>query len=102
MPISDTELDEFRQRFTCNFEQVDSVFADCINDACQRLSPTGVEAYLDGASLICMIGRGFEPVLVYLEDMPEVAERLGEGVLEKVSQAVWKMLAPRVLSFIPI
>ena len=38
-----------------------------------------------------MIGRGFEPVLVYLEEMPRVAAQLGEGSLELVSQTVWKM-----------
>lgn len=91
MPISEEQLSELRQRFTCSFEQVDNVFEECANDACSRLSPSGVGEYLDGASLICMLGRGFEPALVYLEEMPEIAERLGEETLKTVSQAIWKM-----------
>ncbi|MES9904983.1 MAG: VWA domain-containing protein, partial [Sedimenticola sp.] len=55
------------------------------------LSPAGIKDYLDGASLICMIGRGFEPVLVYLEEMPQMAVILGEQALAHVSQSVWKI-----------
>ena len=60
-------------------------------DAAQRLTPRGIEDYLAGASLICRIGRGFEPVLVYLEEMPRVAAELGEETLGLVSQTVWKI-----------
>ena len=38
-----------------------------------------------------MIGRGFEPVLVYLEEMPQVAAQLGEETLSLVSGTVWKI-----------
>lgn len=91
MTLSQDELDELRSQLTCGFEQLDTAFAGCMEDAVQRLSPEGVRTLLDGASLICMIGRGFEPVQVYLSEMPEIAERLGEGVIEQVSQSVWKM-----------
>ena len=89
--MEETELRGYRERLNCGFEKIDDVFADCLEDARGRLSDKGIEDYLDGASLICMIGRGVEPVLVYLEEMPEVAERLGEEMLSIVSQFVWKM-----------
>lgn len=91
MTISETELQVYREKLTCSFEQLDNVFADCMIEARARLSDAGIEHYLEGASLICMIGRGFEPVLVYLEEMPAVAENLGEGTLELISKSVWKM-----------
>ena len=91
MTLSQAELDELRSQLSCGFEQLDTAFAGCMEDATTRLSPAGVKTLLDGASLICMIGRGFEPVHVYLEEMPEIGQRLGEGVIEKVSAAVWKM-----------
>lgn len=91
MTLSQAELDELRSQLTCGFEQLDTAFAGCMEDAVARLSKEGVRTLLDGASLICMIGRGFEPVQVYLEEMPKIGERLGEEVIEKVSQAVWKM-----------
>lgn len=91
MTLSQAELDELRTMLTCGFEQLDTAFAGCMEDAVARLSGDGVKQLLEGASLICMIGRGYEPVHVFLEEMPSIAQRLGEGVIEKVSAAVWKM-----------
>ncbi|HEB96626.1 MAG TPA: VWA domain-containing protein [Sedimenticola thiotaurini] len=91
MSLSDAQLQEYREALTCSFEQLDHVFADCMSEAATTLSPEGITAYLEGASLVCMIGRGFEPVLVYLEEMPQVARRCGEAMLGIVSQSVWKL-----------
>ena len=91
MSLSEDDLRGYRKRLTCNFKQIDQVFGDCMNQAVTTLSPKGVEDYLDGASLICMVGRGVEPVLSYLEEMPEVARKLGEETLTLVSQSVWKI-----------
>jgi len=91
MSVNEADLEQYRQQLTCNFEQIDQVFADCMTAAAASLSPSGTKDYLDGASLICMIGRGVEPVLVYLEEMPQVAQQLGESTLSLVSQTVWKI-----------
>ncbi len=89
MSMTDADLEALRDQLTCNFAQLDNIFPDCMQEAAAKLSPPGIKDYLDGASLICMIGRGFEPVLVYLEEMPMVAERLGESTLSLVSKTVW-------------
>jgi nitric oxide reductase NorD protein len=91
MSLSEADIQAYREELRCGFKDLDEVFADCMQEACARLSAQGVKDYLEGASLICMIGRGFEPVLVYLEEMPQVAARLGEETLSLVSQTVWKM-----------
>ena len=91
MTISEVEIQQFRAQLSCSFKDLDAFFTPCITEAAARLSPAGIKDYLDGASLICMIGRGFEPVLVYLEEMPQVATRLGEPALSLVSQSVWKI-----------
>jgi nitric oxide reductase NorD protein len=91
MNLSETDIENYRGQLTCNFGQLDDVFNDCITEATAYLSPEGVNQYLEGASLICMIGRGFEPVLIYLEEMPTVARNLGEMTLELISRAVWRM-----------
>lgn len=85
------EMQAFREQLKCNFRDLDDVFEDCMSGALAVLSKDGVNDYLKGASLICMIGRGFEPVLVYLEEMPGVAKRLGEESLSLISQTVWDM-----------
>ena len=89
LSLSEAELDELRGYLSCGFEQLDTAFAGCMVHAKARLTEEGMTTYLDGASKICKIGRGFEPVLVYLEEMPEIADKLGEGVLSLVSDTVW-------------
>ncbi len=91
MTLTQAELDALRAQLSCGFEQLDTAFAGCMEDAHHRLSALGVKRYLEGASRICHVGRGFEPVLVYLETMPTVAEALGEEILDTISQAVWDM-----------
>lgn len=81
----------YRQKITCNFKQLDDVFDDCMTEAAVYLTEEGIEEYLDGASLLCRMGRGFEPVLVYLEEMPFIAHKIGQGALSLVAEAVWKM-----------
>ena len=89
--MSEAEKNPYREKLNCGFDQIDPVFDECMEEASALLSEQGVEDYLEGASLVCMIGRGVEPVLSYLEDMPAIAAHLGEPVLELVSQSVWKM-----------
>ncbi|MDT8403097.1 nitric oxide reductase activation protein NorD [Sulfuriflexus sp.] len=85
------EMQAFREQLKCGFKDLDDIFVDCMSGALAVLSTNGIKAYLEGASLICMIGRGFEPVLVYLEEMPGIAQRLGEATLSMVSKTVWDM-----------
>lgn len=87
--ISAEELACYRAQINCNFEQLDNVFEDCMKEAKALLSERGVKDYLDGASIVTMIGRGFDPILTYLEEMPQVAHDLGEQTLNLVSKAVW-------------
>jgi len=89
--LTQEELEFYRSKINCNFEQLDAVFTDCMMEAKASLSEQGIKDYLDGASLVTMIGRGFDPILTYLEEMPKVAHTLGYETLSLVSQAVWKI-----------
>ena len=79
-----TATPEERQKLQCNFKRVQSVFDGCMADARKHLSETGIDAYIEGANAISRTGRGEEPVLVFLEEMPQVAAKLGEEVIEEV------------------
>jgi len=81
----------YRKALKCNFPQLEDVFDDCMDEAVKNLSEDGIQAYLEGASLVCMIGRGFEPVLVYLEEVPQICRQVGEQAAEQVAQSVWKI-----------
>ncbi len=89
--MQESDLQTYREKLKCNFEQIEECFEDYTQDALRNLSNEGVDTYLEGASLVCMIGRGWEPVMIYLEEMPGIAHSLGEPMLKKVSQAVWNM-----------
>ncbi len=89
MSISEEKLTQYREQLECGFAEIDDIFADCMENARVKLSERGVKDYLAGASLVGGIGRGVEPVLVYLEEMPSVAAKLGEGMLSLISETVW-------------
>ena len=89
--IDESRYPAHRTALKCNFPQLEDVFDDCMDEAVQSLSEDGISAYLEGASLICMIGRGFEPVLVYLEEVPQICREVGEQAAEQIAQAVWKI-----------
>ncbi|HEB82728.1 MAG TPA: hypothetical protein ENJ11_07690, partial [Gammaproteobacteria bacterium] len=89
--MQESELQEYREKLKCSFEQIEECFEDYVKDALRNLSNKGIDDYFSGASLICMIGRGWEPVSIYLEEMPEMAQRVGEPILEIVSKAVWDL-----------
>lgn len=78
-----------RIKLKCSFEKIDAVFDECLQEARIYLSEQGIEAYFEGASLVCMMGRGVEPVLSYLEDMPAIAGQLGESVLKLIAETIW-------------
>jgi uncharacterized protein YegL len=95
-------LASYQSKFTCGFEQAKAVFPACVAQAHEILSPDGVLAYLDGANFLCKIGMGVEPVLVYLESMPEIAAHIGEGALKKVADYAYKMArSPNKKAMIP-
>ncbi|MET0052641.1 MAG: hypothetical protein ABW095_16385, partial [Candidatus Thiodiazotropha sp.] len=80
-----------RARLNCGFQEIDPIFEDVMENARRHLSEEAIEAFLEGASLTCKIGRGVEPVIVFLEEMPEIAARAGEAVIPLISQTVWKL-----------
>ena len=92
----------YRGTLKCNFPQLEDVFDNCMDEAVKSLSEDGIQAYLDGASLVCMIGRGFEPVLVYLEEVPQICRQVGEQAAEQISKSVWEISrTPNGVSILP-
>ena len=89
--INECRYPAHRAALQCNFPQLEDVFDDCMDEAVKSLSEEGINAYLEGASLVSMIGRGFEPVLVYLEEVPQICRHVGEQAAEQIAQSVWKI-----------
>jgi nitric oxide reductase NorD protein len=100
--VAECRYPAYRTTLKCNFPQLEDVFDNCMDEAVKSLSEDGIEAYLEGASLVCMIGRGFEPVLVYLEEIPQICRHVGEQAAEQIAQSVWKISrTPNGVSILP-
>ena len=79
--IRSEALEMYWQKLGCKFSQVDAVFDECMKEAIANLSSEGLESYIQNARFIGKMGRGAEPLLVYLEEAPRIASIVGEQVL---------------------
>ncbi|MGD9887642.1 MAG: nitric oxide reductase activation protein NorD [Halothiobacillaceae bacterium] len=86
--ITTEQLHAYRTRLDTRFAQVDSIFESCMAEAIASLSAHGMEVYLDAARALGKLGRGAEPMLIFLEEWPAVAAAVGEDSLPKVMQLV--------------
>jgi len=95
-------LEQYQKQFGCGFPQAQELFPACVADARQKLTETGLNSYLDAAKFLCNMGRGVEPVLIYLHEMPDVALHLGEQVLQQVKNYGYKLArSPNKNALIP-
>jgi hypothetical protein len=85
------EMDVYWQQLDCGFPRVMEVFADCMQAALETLSCKGVEAYIDYARFLGKMGRGAEPILIFLEVWPDIAQTLGEDALPAISECIRRM-----------
>ena len=85
------ELEAYWKQLDCGFPRVEPVFADCMREALATLSKQGVDDYLEHARFLGKMGRGAEPILIFLEEWPAVAKRLGEEALPAVMECISRM-----------
>ena len=86
-------LHVWRTQLDTRFPQVDAVFESCMVEASRVLTPEGMEAYLQYARFLGKMGRGVEPLLMFLAEWPAVARTLGEDALPAISATIhtlWK------------
>jgi len=84
-------MKSYREQLDCGFPQVSDVFEECMAEALSVLSREGIDAYLEYARFLCKMGRGVEPVLIFLEKWPSVATTLGEAALPAFKDFIHKM-----------
>ena len=96
------ELEAYWKQLDCGFPRVEPVFADCMRAALTTLSKEGVEAYIENARFLGKMGRGAEPILIFLEEWPVVAKTLGEDTLPAVMECIRRMTkSPNGNSIVP-
>jgi uncharacterized protein YoaH (UPF0181 family) len=80
------EISMYWEKLGCKFAQVNAVFDECMKEAKVLLSQAGLETYIENARIIGKMGRGAEPLLIYLEEAPGVASVIGEHALIKLRE----------------
>ncbi|MGC2166397.1 MAG: VWA domain-containing protein [Gallionella sp.] len=75
----------------CGFPRVAEVFPQCMQEAQKSLTNEGLYAYLEQARFLGKMGRGAEPILIFLEEWPAVAKLAGEDTLPDIMQFIRKM-----------
>ena len=75
------DMQPYWERLNVGFPDVCAVFEECMAEAQTMLSAEGIESYIDNARFLGKMGRGVEPILVYLEEAPTVAKNAGEPAL---------------------
>jgi nitric oxide reductase NorD protein len=89
--LAPEQLHAWRKQLDCGFPQVADIFERCMVDASVQISPEGINTYLDAARYLGKMGRGAEPVLIFLQEWPQVAITVGETALPAVMDAIRAM-----------
>ncbi|HQR50546.1 MAG TPA: VWA domain-containing protein [Methylophilaceae bacterium] len=90
-PTYQGKLPDYWKQLDNRFPQVMAVFDECMEDALKVLSNDGIAAYLESASFLGRMGRGPEPILIFLEEWPPIAKVLGEASLPAIMDCIRQM-----------
>ena len=85
------EMQSWWSQLNSGFKEVQDVFEECMTAALKTLTPEGAGAYLEAAKFLGGMGRGVEPILIFLEEWPDIAMVLGEDTLPAIMAAIHKM-----------
>jgi hypothetical protein len=96
-------LAHWREQLDTRFVVPDSVLLPCMARASQVLSEEGVSAYLAQARWLGKLGRGVEPMLMFLSDWPDVAALVGEDVLPTLHATLHRLWrSPNGVAIVPL
>jgi nitric oxide reductase NorD protein len=104
------ELTTYWAQLENGFAEAKTVFPACMSTALICLTPDGITAYLAAARFLGKMGRGVQPMLVFLRDWPGIAPIFGESVLADIMACIQtinqspngKAIAPFIASLAPI
>ena len=89
--INQAPLQHYWKLLDSSFPQVHDVFEACMVEAFKVLTNDGLTAYIESAGFLGKMGRGVEPILIFLEAWPAVAKALGELSLPAIMDCVRQM-----------
>jgi hypothetical protein len=77
-------MQQYWARLNTHFPQVAEIFEEAMAEALLVIDRPDLDAYLDAASFLGRLGRGVEPMLVFLEEWPSVVSAVGKEALTPV------------------
>ncbi len=101
MTLREEDIVAWRARLKCSVSKIDDIFADALADAMSAMSNDGVAKWLEGADIVCALGRGRDLPVIFLEEMPEVARHCGEGVIlaaADTARSLSMLTAPKAIA----
>ncbi len=84
-------MQQYWARLNTRFPQVAEIFEEAMAEALLVIDRPDLDAYLDAASFLGRLGRGVEPMLVFLEEWPSVVAAVGKEALTPVLDFVKAM-----------
>jgi nitric oxide reductase NorD protein len=84
-------MQQYWKRLDTSFPQVAEIFEEAMAEALLVIDRPDLDAYLDAASFLGRLGRGVEPMLVFLEEWPSVVFAVGKEALASVLDFVKAM-----------
>jgi hypothetical protein len=84
-------MQQYWARLDTRFPQVAEIFEEALAEALLVIDRPDLDAYLDAASFLGRLGRGVEPMLVFLEEWPSVVAAAGKEALAPVLDFVKAM-----------
>jgi nitric oxide reductase NorD protein len=89
--FADPEVQAAWSALDCGFAPVADVFEECANEALAVLSPHQFSAYIEAARGLGKLGRGAEPMLVFLQVWPGVVAAIRGDALAPVLDLIKAM-----------
>jgi len=84
-------MQQFWARLDTRFSQVAEVFEEMMAEALLAIDRAHFDAYLDAARTLGKLGRGAEPMLIFLEEWPAVVRAVGASALAPVMDFILEM-----------
>ncbi len=84
-------LDDYRDAFAGAPDGFQETLETCFHEAARTLSSQGLSDYIEGARGLAQLGRGYDLVSAWLENMPDVVKECGEDVLRDCLGAAMKL-----------
>jgi hypothetical protein len=84
-------LDDYRACFAEAPPEIFDTVEASFHEAARVMSPSGLSDFMESAKGLCNLGRGFDVVLAWLENMPLVVKECGEDIIRDCLSAAMKL-----------